>query len=360
MISAECFAREHIARQRDLLGGGDPLLIEKSIHALALLGHLADTGLPFMFKGGTSLLLHLPRINRLSIDVDILCASDDADVGAAIFRVSRLAPFTRHEENDRGARGLPARRHFKFFYTSVTSGREEYVLLDVVKEDHGKLAWVEKPIATEFITVEREVRVRVPTVEALLGDKLTAFAPHTLGVPFQNTKGHSMSMQVVKQLFDVGVLFNEIKNLAAVKSAYLESYRMESGYRQNRYSMEDVLRDTQTVALQVALQGVKGGHTDAAIMAPMTDGIKRLGSHLVREPFRPHLEAKIAAAKSYLLAGYVGGSVLLTETQCGFDPALHMEFIRETNISDPSCLNRLKSTVPEAFYFLALGLDVSP
>jgi hypothetical protein len=359
MICSECFTREHITRQREILGGGDPLLIEKSIHALALLGHLADTGLPFLFKGGTSLLLHLPRINRLSIDVDILCASDDADVGAAVFHVSRLAPFTRHEENDRGARGLPARRHFKFFYTSVVSGREEYVLLDVVKEDHGKLAWIHKPIATEFIKVEREVRVRIPTVEALLGDKLTAFAPHTLGVPFHNARGHSMSMQVVKQLFDVGVLFNHIKSLAEVKRAYAESYSMESIYRQNRFSMEDVLRDTQNVALQVVLQGVKGGNTDDAIMGPMTDGIKRLGSHLVREPFRLHLEAKIAAAKAYLLAGCMGGSVLPTEAQCVFDPALHMEFIRATKITDPLCLNRLKATVPEAFYFLALRLGVS-
>lgn len=37
-------------------------------------------------------------------------------------------------------------------------------------------------IAAPFITSEREVRVPVPTVNSLLGDKLTAFAPRTIGI----------------------------------------------------------------------------------------------------------------------------------------------------------------------------------
>ena len=37
-------------------------------------------------------------------------------------------------------------------------------------------------IATPFITPERQVRVPVPTINSLLGDKLTAFAPRTIGI----------------------------------------------------------------------------------------------------------------------------------------------------------------------------------
>ena len=73
MISGECFTSEWQTRKREELGGCDPVLLEKTIHAFALLDALATRGLEFVFKGGTSLLLRLPRIRRLSIDVDIFC-----------------------------------------------------------------------------------------------------------------------------------------------------------------------------------------------------------------------------------------------------------------------------------------------
>jgi hypothetical protein len=37
-----------------------------------LLGRLAGSGLPFLFKGGTSLLLHSPVFRHISTDIDIV------------------------------------------------------------------------------------------------------------------------------------------------------------------------------------------------------------------------------------------------------------------------------------------------
>ena len=68
MIAEQCFTSDWQARKREELGGCDPVLLEKTIHAFALLDALAARGLEFVFKGGTSLLLRLPRIRRLSID----------------------------------------------------------------------------------------------------------------------------------------------------------------------------------------------------------------------------------------------------------------------------------------------------
>lgn len=356
MISAECFTREYIQKQRQSLGSGDLIIIEKSICALALLGNLAETDLQFIFKGGTSLLLHLPRIRRLSIDIDIMCSATDEELESIVDSISSLSPFVRAEENDRGARGLPRRRHFKFFYPSAVTGSEEYVLLDVVQEDECRLECIEKVIRTEFIQVEREVKVRVPTVEALLGDKLTAFAPHTLGVPFQTEKGKPMTMQVAKQLFDVGELFNEVKSLEAVKRAYQESYRIESEYRGGNFSQGDTLNDTKNVALQLCINGTKGGVPDDAIVKPLLDGIKRLKNHLVRDRFGPNLEVKVAAAKVHLLVSYLAGEIDLSEDQLSFSLADRLNFIRDTDISEPHYLNRLKKTTPEAFYYLAVGI----
>ena len=51
----------------------DASLLEKSIRAFSLLESLKIAGCPFIFKGGTALMLHLGSSRRLSIDVDIVC-----------------------------------------------------------------------------------------------------------------------------------------------------------------------------------------------------------------------------------------------------------------------------------------------
>ena len=51
----------------------DTQLIEKTIRAFSLLEALARSGCPFVFKGGTSCMLHLNSERRLSIDIDIIC-----------------------------------------------------------------------------------------------------------------------------------------------------------------------------------------------------------------------------------------------------------------------------------------------
>ena len=50
----------------------DPILIEKMILALTLLENMSTSGLEFIFKGGTSMLLVLGAPMRFSIDLDIV------------------------------------------------------------------------------------------------------------------------------------------------------------------------------------------------------------------------------------------------------------------------------------------------
>lgn len=55
--------------------------------------------------------------------------------------------------------------------------------------------------------------MQLPTLDSLLADKLTAFAPSTTGVPLRKEDGTAGDVvQVVKQLFDVGMLFGEAAN----------------------------------------------------------------------------------------------------------------------------------------------------
>ncbi|MBW6504841.1 nucleotidyl transferase AbiEii/AbiGii toxin family protein [bacterium] len=202
MIHPDCFTIDWLQAKRREIRAGDPALLERALHALALLGHLAESGLDFVFKGGTSLLLHVPVIRRLSIDIDILCGAPPEELIRALDEVSKISPFIRYQEDSRGARGLPNRRHFRFFYNPLLPGNPSpYVFLDVVEEHDVPHDVIEKSIAPRILDIRREVFVKVPTIESLLADKLCAFAPRTIGVPFEPENGHAAdSMQIVKQL----------------------------------------------------------------------------------------------------------------------------------------------------------------
>ena len=71
MISKDNYTEQHI-RALQAASKGDPSLIERTLYAFGLLEALAVAGLDFTFKGGTSLLLLLPKPKRLSTDIDIM------------------------------------------------------------------------------------------------------------------------------------------------------------------------------------------------------------------------------------------------------------------------------------------------
>lgn len=187
MFPPSTYTRAWADEKRRELGNCDPVLLEKCVHALTLLGFLAESGLPFIFKGGTSLLLHLPQISRLSIDIDIVSPATDDELDRVVQKIGSMDPFSGMEESHRNQsserEALPRRRHFKFFFRSDRAkDGEAAVLLDVVQEKECPHVTVQRPISTSFLVPEREIAVTLTTIESLLGDKLTAFAPTTTGV----------------------------------------------------------------------------------------------------------------------------------------------------------------------------------
>lgn len=84
IINRDCFEVGWIEDLRSAYPLASPNLIEKTIYAFELLGLLKRLGKPFILKGGTSLLLLLPEIKRLSIDVDIIGSFDLVEMEAII------------------------------------------------------------------------------------------------------------------------------------------------------------------------------------------------------------------------------------------------------------------------------------
>lgn len=295
MIADHCFTIEWQAQKRGELGGCDPVLLEKTIHAFALLDALSSRGLEFVFKGGTSLLLLLPHIRRLSIDADIFCQEPAEKLDPLLAEISHKPPFTGMTEDDRGAQRVPARRHFRFSFTPLDQNNPApFVLLDVVHERNVYPKVERVPLRTAF--VESDSALLVPTVEGLLGDKLTAFGPNTTGVPLNEQR----TMHFMKQVFDIGELFNAASDLAAVRAAYHQVFAVENSYRGGKFTMQLALQDTFDTAYRIAQVGLSNAPKDGCD-ALLDAGRRQIGSHLVGLKFRRE-EMKIAAAKAALLA----------------------------------------------------------
>ena len=78
----------------------DPGLIERALYAFGLLEAIKSVGMPFCFKGGTSLMLILDKPARLSTDIDIL-VEPGTDVDGYIEKASQIFPFLNKEEDIR-------------------------------------------------------------------------------------------------------------------------------------------------------------------------------------------------------------------------------------------------------------------
>ena len=187
MIIKENYEEQHI-RDLQLARKGDPGLIERTLYAFGLLEALALVGLEFTFKGGTSLLLLLPTPKRLSTDIDIV-VDPGTDIADYIEKASHIFPFREMEEQERIGKNNIVKRHFKFAYDSPVKRGPLYILLDVLFEENHYERVVEKEISNELLMTDgKNLRVKLPSIDCVLGDKLTAFAPYTTGIPLRKKK----------------------------------------------------------------------------------------------------------------------------------------------------------------------------
>lgn len=175
MLSKNNFTEEHI-RSLQTENRRDPLLLERCVYAFGLLEAITIVGMPFVFKGGTSLMLLLEHPLRLSTDIDII-VKPETNVDEYIEKASKIFPFASFEEQRRVGKNNIEKRHFKFIYESPINHRNIYILLDILFEEPGYSQIIGRPIKSGLIKVEEpQLQVLVPSVECILGDKLTAFA----------------------------------------------------------------------------------------------------------------------------------------------------------------------------------------
>ncbi|MBQ7478301.1 MAG: nucleotidyl transferase AbiEii/AbiGii toxin family protein [Selenomonadaceae bacterium] len=309
----------------------DPVLLERTIYAFGLLEAITRAGLPFVFKGGTCLMLLLKEPRRLSTDIDIV-VGPGTDIDAYIEKAAKIFPFIRQEEQKRTGRNLIEKRHFRFTYDSPVNRKPFYILLDVLFERIQYPRTVEREIRKDLLKTEGEsTKVLIPTIECILGDKLTAFAPHTNGIPVRIGK----DMEVMKQLYDVSTLLDAFEDFSLVRETY---WRIAN----NGSRIEDCLADTFKAALCIASRGKFQNEEYMLYVA----GIRELRGHIYSENYTPEIAVGRAAKTAYMALCLLAGRKY--EKLEDFRPLLSVP-LRHAKLS---AIRYLRKAAPEAYGYM--------
>jgi predicted nucleotidyltransferase component of viral defense system len=326
-------------------GNVDKILVEKVIRALLLLEGLVKEKLPFVFKGGTALMLHLNSTKRLSIDIDIILSEVPDNLEMLLSNVVKEQGFIRKELQYRKSNSKIKKEHYKFFYKPHHKSKkeEEFVLLDILFEKINYENILKIPIQSSFVpSIGDHLFVDVPSLEDILGDKLTAFAPNTTGIPYFKN-GDSMSMEIIKQLYDIGNLFDLVIDQEIIKGTFFRFVKSELTYR-NEMGMNEinVLEDILKTSLCIVTRGVDGTGDFKELLL----GIQRISSFIFSEKY--YLEKAIlhASKAAYLSALILYDAKLLEKFKNPLD-------LKDCIISEPmnTKLNKFKKSNPETFFY---------
>ena len=341
MIKKETYTIEYVNSLRDNYMK-DPSLLERVLFAFGLLEAITRTGMPFIFKGGTSLMLILDHPLRLSTDIDIL-VQPGTDVDHYIKEAARIFPFKTFEESHRVGKNNIEKRHFKFIYDSPLRSDEFYILLDIVLSENPYLATQSCEIKNDLLLTDNTpINVTVPSPECILGDKLTAFAPHTTGVPF----GIDKELEIIKQLFDVATLSEKINNSKNLVYTYDRAVMDEIGYRDIKATREDVLRDTIRSCACIIGKGIY----DKDDFPLFIKGIYSIGGHVLSMKYSASIAANQASRVMYLASCILIGQP--------FTPIEDPESYLQANIgkSQYKKLSYMRNQSPEAFAYIVEAL----
>ncbi|NDV84204.1 nucleotidyl transferase AbiEii/AbiGii toxin family protein [Bacteroides sp. 51] len=352
MIKKESASKSWIEAVSKKERNADKILVEKVVRALMLLEGLATSDLEFVFKGGTALLLLLgTEKRRLSIDIDIIVPDKEKSLEDILDKICKDYGFTRYEKQERKVKSKIDKDHYQIFFESVVEGKESYVLLDVLREDIHYTTITEVFIAGSFVDTTGELaKVNVPDFNNILGDKLTAFAPNTTGIPY--LKGEKeMGMEIIKQLYDIACLCDRIDNPVIVAEVFTSFAKTEIAYRHDKCSVTDVLEDIIDNALEICLRGNHG----KANFEILQKGIIQVRSFIYSEPF--HLEKAITCAAK---AAYIATLIKYGKTEIKrYSPDILPELIG-WQITEPmnTKLNKIKKSDRDAFFYLYQIYDI--
>lgn len=255
------------------------------------------------------MLLILPEPKRFSIDVDIITTESQEKIESILEQICREGVFLRYEldEYRSNKSGVP-KAHYQLTFYSQWENVEKSILLDILFEEHGYPAIVSTPIVNEWIKTDNTpLMVSIPTIDSITGDKITAYAPNTTGIKYKieysNGGITEKQMEVMKQLFDIGILFDRLSNLDHFKQSFINTSQKEIAYRPElTITQYDILNDIINTSLLIASLGKFFDSNND--YGHIKTGLSQLKSYIYNGSFRSD-EAILASSKAAYLAAII-------------------------------------------------------
>ena len=343
MINPNTFLKENIERIVDKYKS-DYELVSRAVFALGLVEALVKVGTNFIFKGGSALMLLFKSLKRLSTDVDILVPYG-YDIESYLKKASEIIPFISLEESKRQSGMAIEKKHYKIRYKSTSRETELTVIVDVLFANDVYSRKIEVPINNDLLLCEgNDYYVKVPSCESILGDKLTAFAPHTIGKSFFNEDfSNDKRLEIIKQFYDISCLFDVCKDFDELKATYVKTAQQEISYRNRIMDINESLIDTFNAALRIFSHGLFLREDYPHYIS----GLRRIKQHIVGEKINPE-SAELHAARIMFLT-----SCLLTSNDAFSYKVEEQSIFKESSYSK---LNFLKRKNRTAFNFAATAI----
>ena len=250
--------------------------------------------------------------------------------------------FNKWELQDRRSykEGVP-KAHYEFDYESSLNQSAHFVLLDILFEQTDYPRLLAAPIQSEWIESEDVLEVAVPSIESILGDKLTAFAPNTVGILY----GKDKEQEIIKQLFDIGCLFDEAENVEEIALSFEKIVTKEINYRELEIGLREILDDIFTTSLLIAKRTKNTEEPDKTRFTELTTGIRRFEGFLIAENFKIE-DAILAAGKAAYLAKQLKNKDHSAIEKFNGQDISKLEITGELNF-----LNKLKKSRDKAAFF---------
>jgi len=152
-----------------------------------------------------------------------------------------------------------------------------------------------------------------------------------------------MSMEIMKQLYDIGNLFDVANNLEIIKATFSTFAETELTYRAiDGLTANDVLEDIYQTSLNIVTRGADGKGDFEQLQL----GIRRIAGFIFSESF--HIEKAIITASK---TAYI--SILIKEDADVIEKFDNPKSLKDWQIGEPlnNKLNKLKKSNPEAFFY---------
>jgi len=219
--------------------GIDPLLQERALHCLEYIAQLNAAGFDFVFKGGTACqLLTAEDLQRLSIDVDISADIGEKELEKIVGDICLKFGGKVYKYYKVPKKGLDKVPLAMFNIEAPTyfpaQKAETMIKLDAVLHKP-EYELVKSKLKTFYY--DSDVRVATPTANSMLGDKLSAIGPNTIGIPL------ARAIDCIKQFYDIDNLLRISTDLHGVADAYRKCFAEVSAFRDLKIDIGDALAD---------------------------------------------------------------------------------------------------------------------